>query len=646
MNKTTFLAFLALAGATVAQQGFTPRISMVFTDTDASLALMAISMRTGANIVYANKTKTTITLKLSVNTAEEAVRSVTASAGLAYKKVGTVYVVASPTGMRDALAPYTHTTTYAVEPGTADAIAQRIQAAMPYVTAQANGDRVLLTAINEDVPDAIAIVRSYHAPAVQRTVREVIMMHNAAAEEIAPLLKGLYPTLIVSNTLSKNTENANNAGAGAGAGAAAGGAAQTGVNPSRWLPVSHGAIGLSGPEDIVAEAKKTIEMLDSGSESDVTEHVVYDVYNLKYLSAPSAVDFLKKAAPEIDAVYGPEQISPLRANFNPMSTQIAQSQTSSVGGGSSGGGGGGGSNSGGGGGSQGAAGGGSSATGSTSGASGLKPGERAKSIVLKGKRTDVDRALKMISDLDIKPRQCVVEVNVLETSPTDAEQLGLGYTFSPISFYQVPPGTALASLSGGGYQLGAAATRPVGVGQVSMSPMNFQTILSALVSHQKAKILAKPSLQVIDNDQASVFIGNTISVELTSTGNLGGTSQSIASFPVGIILLVSPKISPDGTVTMHVNPVISSVSSIDANGIPQTAAREADTTVILKDGETMVLGGLIQDQERTTVTAVPYLSQLPIVGQLFRSRNYSRSREDIVVSITTHIVKDTKPEGS
>jgi hypothetical protein len=197
MKKSTFLAYLALTSATLAQQGMGPRISMVFTDTDASLALMAISMRTGANIVYANKTKTTITLKLSVNTAEEAVRSVTSAAGLAYKKVGTIYVVTSPTGMRDALVPYTHTTTYAVEPGTADLIVQRLQADMPYVTAQANGDRVLLNAVNEDVPEAISIIRSYHAPLVQRNVRSVVMLHNVAAQEVAPLIKGLYPTLTV-----------------------------------------------------------------------------------------------------------------------------------------------------------------------------------------------------------------------------------------------------------------------------------------------------------------------------------------------------------------------------------------------------------------------------------------------------------------
>jgi len=347
------------------------------------------------------------------------------------------------------------------------------------------------------------------------------------------------------------------------------------------------------------------------------------------LNAPSAVEFLKKSAPEIDAFAGPEQISPPRAQFSSMTNAITSAQSGGTG-------------------ATGAAGGGAattatgSATGTTAtGANGnMKLGERAKSIILKGRRGDVDSALKMISDLDVKPRQCIVEVNVVETSPTDAEQLGVGWSFNPINFFNVPPGTTLGTTTTGGSNITTPTTRPVGIGQVSISPINFQSILSALVSHQKAKILSKPSLQVIDNDQASVFIGNTISVELQGAGALGAASQSIVQFPVGIILLISPKISPDGTVTMHVNPVISSVSSIDANGIPQTAAREADTTVIVRDGETVVLGGLIQDQESVTTSAVPGLSQLPIVGSLFKSRNKSHSRTDIVVSLTTHIVKD------
>ncbi len=624
MKKTSLLAFIALTSAALAQQPVQHHISMVFTDTDASLALMAISMRTGANIIYANKTKTPITLKLSVNTTEEAVRSVSSSAGLVYRRVSNVFIVAASSGMKDALAPYAHTTTYAVEPGTADMIVQRLTTALPYVIAQASGDRVTISAINEDVLEAVSIIRSIRAPNAPKIVREIVMMHQMPAEEAVPLIKGFYPTLTVTST-----ESSKSAGPTV--------TQLNGATPNRWLPIPHGAIGLIGPADIVEEAKRTLEQLDSPSEQTARDNVVYDVYNLKYANGPSVEAFLKKVAPEIDVFVGPEALSPARASFNPL-TGSTLSGGGSSGGGSAGGGGGGGA-----GGASGGSGAGAGIT--TTITSGSHIGDRSKSIVLKGRKSDVENAKRLVAELDVRPQQCIIEINVLETTPTDAEQIGLGYSFAPINFFSVPIGTPLGNNASGNTSITGPTTRPVGRGEVSMSPLNFQAILSAMVSHQKAKILAKPSLQVTDNDQGSVFIGNTLRVQLNAASGLGAVSQSIAEFPVGIIMLVSPKIGPDGRITLHVNPVISSVSSVDANGIPQTASREAETTVIVKDGETIVLGGLIQDQESKTVSEVPYLSKIPFIGQLFKTHNYSRTKTDIVVSITTHIVKEAK-EGS
>ena len=214
-----------------------------------------------------------------------------------------------------------------------------------------------------------------------------------------------------------------------------------------------------------------------------------------------------------------------------------------------------------------------------------------------------------------------------------------------MNFYDVAPGTAIAAAQGE-INLTSGSTVGVGPSGFSRTPFNFAATLNAMVSNQTAKLLATPSLQVIDNDQGSIFIGNTIAVELSSVGSLGATSQSIVQFPVGIILLVSPRILPSGDVIMHVDPVVSTVSSINSDGIPQTAAREAETTMEVHDGETVVLGGLIQDQDSKTITQIPLLSSLPIVGELFKNRTTTHSRTDILVSITPHIVKRNKTPGT
>jgi general secretion pathway protein D len=349
----------------------------------------------------------------------------------------------------------------------------------------------------------------------------------------------------------------------------------------------------------------------------------------------------------MDVFVGPEEFPPNRAQFNPLGTSIGTSQQqSAVGSQSSSSGGGSTSSSG----SAGSGGGGAGATGSSgspmgTGTHAAAVGDRSKAIILRGHQQDIDAALKLLAEVDVEPQQVVIEVKIIETSPSNSSQLGVSYTFSPVNFYDIAPGSSISAAQGA-IGLTSGNTGSILPGAFSRTPLNFAATLNAMVSNQTAKLLATPSLQVIDNDQGSIFIGSTIAVELSSVGSLGGTSQSIVQFPVGIIMLVSPRIMPNGDVLMHVDPVVSTVSSINADGIPQTSAREAETTMIVHDGETVVLGGLIQDQDSVTVSQVPWLSSLPIIGELFKNRTKSHSRTDVLVSITPHIVKKTTTPGT
>ena len=627
MKKTPLLAFLAISAVATAQQSGHPRISMVFTDTDAAYVLQAISKQTGESILYNNKNKVSVTLNLSVNSVDEAIKAVSSAASLVARRVGNIYLVATKESMKDALTPYAKTETFTLDPGMAEQIAPKIQEAVPYATVRAIGDKVSFTGIPEDLRAATdSIEEITRAQIFQKTaVTELVVMHQMNAEEAVPLIKGLYPTLEVTSTNSSKT---------APLAAPTGTTGDSGVARSVQ---SFGAIGLRGPEAIVKSAKATIEKLETPSAVSGPNKIVISVYNLKYANGPSLATFLRKAAPELDVFVGPEQFSPQRGSITLSGSQIASGAASSQpGGGSSSSSGGGGGQAGGG-----AGGGAGAGAGAAAGPGGHTPqvGDRAKSIVLKGRQGDVDNALKLLTEIDVRPRQVVIDVKVIETSPTDSEKLGIDYKYSPVNFYDIPPGGLLKDAAGA-VTLTQGGTQSLATGRWSRTPINFQATLSAMVSNQTAKLLAKPSIQVIDNDQGSIFIGNTIAVELSSTTQLGGVSQSIAQFPVGIILLISPRIGPDGSITVHVNPVISTVSSINADGIPQTAAREADTTMILQDGETSVLGGLIQDQDTLTISAVPWLSKIPIIGELFKSRSRTKSREDILVSITPHIVKD------
>src|SRR5207249_1875699 len=145
---------------------------------------------------------------------------------------------------------------------------------------------------------------------------------------------------------------------------------------------------------------------------------------------------------------------------------------------------------------------------------------------------------------------------------------------------------------------------PSNIATIGRAPFIFQAKLNAMVQRREAKILANPRMQVLENDDANIFIGDTLRTELAQA-SIAGTTIQVFEFPIGIILLVRPRISADGTITMRVHPVVSTITAVGAGGLPQTASREAETTVMVKDGETVVIGGLIRDEVTKTIREVP-----------------------------------------
>jgi type II secretory pathway component GspD/PulD (secretin) len=161
--------------------------------------------------------------------------------------------------------------------------------------------------------------------------------------------------------------------------------------------------------------------------------------------------------------------------------------------------------------------------------------------------------------------------------------------------------------------------------------------LNAQVISREAKILATPSVQVIDNENANIFIGDTVRARISTAGALGTQNIQIVEFPIGIILLIRPRVNADGDVTLRVHPVVSTITSVDSDNVPQTSTREAETTLVVKNGETIVLGGLIRDEMTKTITEVPLLSKLPLIGELFRNTTRSGRKSEILVFITPKI---------
>lgn len=575
-------------------------VRLQFVNTDVSDVLQAISVKTRANIVYPALLKRPISLNITAGSIGEAIGYAASAAGLTWKQLGPTFVVAPASDLKQMVESFGQSEVVERnEVSSADAITL-LSGALPYLTVRPAGQQLLLIGSAEDIARAKALLsrQERSAPALSN-VSAVIGLQHVVIKDAATMMQTLYPGLKAD---------------------AVGGGEKTG-----------GAIGLSGVSTQVEAAKALLRKLDD--EAAGTQEVpVYRIYSVRYSSAKVLRAFLEKAMPLISTVAGPEQYQSPQPNFHPLSGTISSS-TGSASGGASASGSGGGASSGGSGGSGGSTGGGAEdATGSKSG----NGPDRARLLVITGPEKEVDKALHLLEQVDVAPPQVMIEVKVVDLSPEKAQDLGVAWSWSPLNFLEYPAGTLLNQAAPTPQTPSTA--RGNRVTQFSKVPFAFQAILSAMVTHKDAKILADPSVQVLDNDDANIFIGDTVRTQI-SQSSLTGTTVQVFEFPVGIILLVRPRVNADGQITMRVHPAVSTITAISAGNLPQTSTREAETTVRVKDGETVVIGGLIRDEMSKVVQEVPFLSKLPLIGELFRTTSTDHRHSEIMVFITPHIVK-------
>lgn len=199
--------------------------------------------------------------------------------------------------------------------------------------------------------------------------------------------------------------------------------------------------------------------------------------------------------------------------------------------------------------------------------------------------------------------------------------------------------------------VGRTSTRTQGTGGLVFSAAadSFNLLIRALKTQGRIDILSRPQVTTLDNQQARVFVGAQTPLITASNATVGVTQQSITYVPVGVELIVTPKISPDGKVIMRVAPQVSSTSAsqtqIPGNGntnitLQQVDQQTVETTVIAQDGETVAIGGLIRRKDEKNERKIPWLGDLPILGTAFRYREQFKDRQELLVILTPHIVKN------
>ncbi len=277
----------------------------------------------------------------------------------------------------------------------------------------------------------------------------------------------------------------------------------------------------------------------------------------------------------------------------------------------------------------------------------------------------VYRQLRTVIDqLDVRRAQVLIESLIVEVSSDQAAEFGIqwqgglqnatssqtsviaGTNFGTSSQNIVSASQNLANL-GQGLNIGVIrgqVTLP-GVGTVT----NLQALARALESNTRTNILSTPNILTLDNEEAKIVVGQNVPFVtgqyVSGTATSGATVnpfQTIERRDVGLTLRVRPQISEGGTVKLVIYQEVSSVQdTTNAAGII-TNKRSIETNVLVDDGQIIVLGGLIDDQEQESVTKVPLLGDIPIIGNLFKYQKRSRNKTDLMVFLRPTVIRDNE----
>jgi type IV pilus assembly protein PilQ len=290
-------------------------------------------------------------------------------------------------------------------------------------------------------------------------------------------------------------------------------------------------------------------------------------------------------------------------------------------------------------------------------------------IVIEDYPENIAEAEKMIKELDVRPKQVLIEATILSAVLSEGLELGIDLNLAAgvrLDGTDASGGTADAVLGGfisGSQTAGLNPLQQAGttagtsmestgfanVGgsglKIGVSSGDFRAFISALETVTDTTILANPKILAVNKQLGQVYIGTKIGYTSQTTQTQTSTTQQVEFLDTGTKLSFRPYIGDDGYIRMDIHPKDSS-GTLKANSIPDEQSTELATNIIVKDGQTIVIGGLFRDVIVTSRSQIPLLGDLPLIGALFRKTTDSNQRQEVIVMLTPHIIEEAKETNS
>jgi general secretion pathway protein D len=421
---------------------------------------------------------------------------------------------------------------------------------------------------------------------------DIIPLKQAKAAEVASFLSARFPSLKVTPSSEKE---------------------------SNYLVVA-------GDAQAVAEAKEVVARFEQAIAAG--EEVITEVYRVRFADARDLMRIVNQLVPSVSVSLGPgAMLSPTSSNSgleggSPTAGESPSATAQQMG----------------------------AAMPAGTGASTAAGGQPPNLLVLMGTPREVQRALELLQKVDIKQPQVLIEARVMDISEASLRALGLSWSLfqssriNTLDRTQPPPFPDSTTVTPNQQGIRFNKDGKLGIDfTIVKQPVDFSATLEALAQDQRNRLLANPRIATLDGRSARIFIGDEINyVKLIQQTQQGANVQT-DSVQAGIILQVLPRVHEDRSITLQIKPEVSVITgflSVPGGGsLPQLARRNAETTIRLNNGETLIIGGLIRESDIKTIQKVPVLGDLPFFGYLFRKTNTQRDRSEIVITLTVRVLE-------
>ena len=263
-------------------------------------------------------------------------------------------------------------------------------------------------------------------------------------------------------------------------------------------------------------------------------------------------------------------------------------------------------------------------------------------LLFYGTESEALSVREIISALDVVPKQVSLEARVVAVSKQAAKELGVDWSWSALPQYPKTERDA-----NGHWQVGErnAGATPGGIIRFGRGPEGlpyefyYTAAIRALITDGRAKMLARPNITTVQGHEALINIGAEVPVPRVVNAN-SVTTTGIDYREAGIILRYTPRVTADGNIVARVHTEVSTPVFVEDLKAYRFQKRSADTTVRLRNGETMVIGGLIDSDESRSLAKIPFLGDIPILGAFFRSVRTSKTETELMIFLTAHVLDE------